>query len=65
MLRKKIIESIMAIRSQSQIIDRLIVNRAQTRVRAGIGLELYLSLDPRLSLDYAPYHTLVAEISTN
>jgi LmbE family N-acetylglucosaminyl deacetylase len=59
----KIVASVKAFGSQAQIIEHMVVTRAQNRVRAGKGLELYLGLDPRPKLNYEPYHMRIAEIS--
>ncbi len=55
--------SIRKFRSQGQIIEHMVVTRAQNRLKDEYGLEVYLSLDPRPRLDYAPYQALVADIS--
>jgi hypothetical protein len=59
----KIVTSVKAFGSQAQIIEHMVVTRAQYRIRAGKGLELYLDMNPRPKLDYEPYHVRTAEIS--
>jgi hypothetical protein len=59
----KIVASVKAFGSQAQIIKHMVVTRAQHRIWAGKGLELYLDINPRPKLDYEPYHMRTAEIS--
>jgi hypothetical protein len=49
--------------SQRQVVASIMDRRRKNRVLGGQALELYLAFAPRPSLDYEPYHRLVAEIS--
>ncbi len=47
--------------SQASIIENLVQRRKQ-RLRAGAAIELYLDIDPRPALNYAPYWDIVERI---
>ena len=49
--------------SQGQIIDNLLISREERRVFGGY-VELYIELDPRPKLDFAPYVRLINEMNT-
>jgi len=49
--------------SQQQVIAGIMAARRAHRVRHGRAVELYLAFDPRPTLDYTPYHALIAQIS--
>ncbi len=48
--------------SQAQVIAGIMEARRRNRVRGNRALELYLAFDPRPSLDYGPYHRLIAKM---
>jgi len=62
-VEKLILGAIGEFGSQSQVIARNLEAREVNRVRGNRALEVYLTVDPRPPLRYAPYHDLVKRIS--
>lgn len=58
----RITRSVLYWESQAQVIARIMAARRAHRVRDGRAVELYLAFDPRPTLDYMPYHNLIAQI---
>jgi LmbE family N-acetylglucosaminyl deacetylase len=62
MVENQLAGSIRRFASQKQVIQKLLEDRSNQRIRAGMGIELYLSFDPRPKMDYTPYHNRISEI---
>ena len=62
-LEDRITHSVLFWESQLQIIAGIMAARREHRVREGRAVELYLTFDPRPTLDYTPYHNLLARIN--
>jgi hypothetical protein len=62
-IEDRITRSVLYWESQQQVIAGIMAARRAHRVRDGRAVELYLTFDPRPTLDYTPYHTLIAQIS--
>jgi hypothetical protein len=61
-LEDQITRSVLCWESQLQIIAGIMAARRANRIHQGQALELYLAFDPRPTLDYSPYHSLIAQI---
>lgn len=58
----KVMEGLLAFRSQARIIEG-IVSMREARKNKGGWLELYLDLKPRPGVDYGPYHSVIEQMS--
>ncbi|MEX2682520.1 MAG: PIG-L deacetylase family protein [Candidatus Sigynarchaeota archaeon] len=60
---RRVQEALQSFASQQAIIKGILENRKERRVATGGYIELYMAVDPRPRLDYAPYKKLVEEIT--
>nr|MDO8084204.1 PIG-L family deacetylase [Candidatus Sigynarchaeum springense] len=63
-VERRVQQALQSFASQQAIIKGILENRKERRVATGGFIELYMTVDPRPRLDYAPYKKLVEEITT-
>lgn len=56
--------AVLEFQSQEQVIQDLTRRREASRIRDGMGIELYLTIDPRPVLDFNPYHQRIHQINS-